>query len=199
MKITLTPPNDRRLQGSVAALLLAAGISSLAAADTRTRNSETVVTRDGHDTRVVVARPLEKGDRHFMDKVAKASMSEVAVSRVAAARTTNPEVRNFAQMIIADHEKSHEELASLAAHRGVSLPAKDPHPDKWEKRNAKNFDREYLDQMVDDHEAMVKLLDKQAKDGGDGDTVDFARKHLPRVQAHLQHAIDLQRRLKQQR
>ena len=120
-------------------------------------------------------------------------MSEVAISRVAAQRTSNPEVRKFAQMMIEDHERATDELGALASTRGFSLPAKDPHPDKWEKRDAKNFDKEYIDKMVSDHEGIVKLFAKEAKDGDDAEA--FARKYLPRLQEHLQHATDLKRAL----
>ncbi len=152
------------------------------------------------EVRVVeTVRPLKKHDRDFMEKAAKTSMSEVAISRVAAARTSNPSVRSFAQSMIEDHERANEELSSLAAARGISLPAKDPHPDKWEKRDAKDFDKDYLEKMVADHEDVVKLFAKQAKDGDDAEALAFARKHLPRMQAHLQHALDLKRALTEKR
>ncbi len=161
-------------------------------------------TREGRvvdrDVRVVeTVRVVKKGDRDFMEKAAKASMSEVAISRVAASRTTNPEVRKFAQSMVEDHERANEELGSLAAARNISLPAKDPHPDRWEKRDAKTFDKDYLDKMISDHEDVVKMFAKHAKDGEDGEAVAFARKHLPRMQKHLQHAIDLKRSLTDKR
>ena len=144
-------------------------------------------------------RTLNRSDRDFMEKAAKASMSEVAISRIAAARTSNPEVRRFAQKMVDDHETAIEQLGVVAGARGVSLPAKDPRPEKWEKRDAKNFDREYLDQMIDDHENVVKLLEKEARDGEDAGTVAYARKQLPKMQQHLQHAIDLKRALTDKR
>jgi putative membrane protein len=152
------------------------------------------------DVRVVdPAKPLERVDRAFMEKAAKASMTEVAISRIAASRTSNPEVRRFAQMMIEDHESAIEQLSRLASTRGVSLPAKDPRPERWEKRDAKNFDRDYLEQMIDDHENVVKLFSEHAKDGHDMETVAYARKHLPKLQQHLQHAIDLKRTLTDKR
>jgi putative membrane protein len=104
-------------------------------------------------------------------------------------------VKRFAQMMIEDHERATEQLAALASTRAVTLPAKDAHPEKWEKHDAKDFDRDYLDKMVSDHEEVVKLFEKQAKDGVDADTVAFARKHLPKMQHHLQQALDLKRTL----
>jgi putative membrane protein len=67
------------------------------------------------------------------------------------------------------------------------------------KRDAKNFDREYLEQMIDDHENVVKMFEKQSRDGEDTDAVAYARKHLSKMQQHLQHAIDLKRTLTNKR
>lgn len=149
--------------------------------------------------RVAATHSLKNTDRHFLEKVAKGSMEEVQISRVAASRTSSPDVRRFAQTMIADHEGVGEQLNALAASRAVTLPAKDPSPTKWEKRDAKNFDKDYIDKMVSDHEELVKLFQKEAKDGEDADTVAFARKHLPKIQEHLQHALDLKRGLKETR
>jgi putative membrane protein len=182
-------PVSRRFQ-FVTAACLAAFVPLFAAAQTRTVDTP---VRDG---RVV---EMKKSDRDFLEKAAKASMSEVAISRVAAARTSNPDVRRFAQMMVEDHDRANDQITSLAASRGVALPAKDPAPEKWEKRDAKDFDKAYLDQMVSDHEEVVKLFEKQAKDGHDVEAVAFARKHLPKMQAHLQHALDLKRALTEKR
>ena len=184
----------------ILAVCLLAALAPAAFAQSSVRERDDRVVAPARDVRVVdAARPLKRSDRDFMEKVAKASMSEVAISRVAAARTSNAEVRRFAQMMIEDHEGAIEHLGVLASARGVSLPAKDPRPEKWEKRDAKNFDREYLEQMVDDHESMAKLFANHAKDGDDADTVAYARKHLPKIQLHLQHAIDLKRALTDKR
>lgn len=190
--------SQRSLRPQLSAAVCALAALLPAAVFAQTRVVETPrTTRDG---RVVETRPvLAKGDREFFEKAAKASMSEVAISRIAAQRTSDPEVRRFAQMMIEDHERATEDLGALASSRGVSLPAKDPHPDRWEKRDAKNFDKEYMDKMVSDHEEVVKLFEKHAKDGKDVEAVDFARKYLPKMQEHLQHALDLKRALKDKR
>ena len=193
-------PSSSSYRASLAGFLLVVLIPAAALAQGATTVRDDRVIPPARDVRVVdPARPLQRADRDFMEKAAKASMSEVAISRVAAARTSNPDVRRFAQMMIEDHETAIEQLSALASSFGVSLPAKDPHPEKWEKRDAKNFDREYLEQMIDDHEDVVKLFEKHAKDGEDAQTVAYARKHLPKMQQHLQHAIDLKRALTDKR
>src|SRR5437868_11353885 len=60
---------------------------------------------------------IKRADRSFLEKAAKAGMEEVEISRVAAQRTTNENVRKLAQMIIADHEAANADLTALAAAR----------------------------------------------------------------------------------
>jgi putative membrane protein len=105
-------------------------------------------------------------------------------------------VRRFAQMMIEDHQAAGEELATLASAKGVSIPAKEAAPSRWEKHDAKDFDRDYINKMVSDHEDIVKRFEKEAKDGTDPEAVAFARKYLPKLQAHLQHAADLKKSFK---
>lgn len=176
---------------------------ALAPAQTTTRDDDTLPAREGRDVRVVdrdrgvvePRRELKRADRAFLERAAKASMAEIQISRVAATRTSNPDVKRLAQTMIEDHERALDDLTTLAAARGVSLPAKEPRPDKWEKRAAKNFDRDYLEHLTDEHEDIVELFEKHARDGEDAETVAFARKHLPRMQHHLQQSLDLKRRL----
>jgi putative membrane protein len=139
---------------------------------------------------------LKHADREFLLKAARGGMDEVEISRVAAERTSNPEVREFAQRMVSDHGAANDELAALAAAKGVSLPAKDNTGDKWSRRNAKSFDHDYLKKMISDHESTVKEFEKEAQDGVDAEVVGFARKYLPKIQQHLQRAADLERALK---
>jgi putative membrane protein len=190
---TLLPETSRQFSRLIAGLC---GLLLASSANAQTPVRDDPVPPAAARVRVVdPVRPIERSDRAFVEKAAKASMSEIAISRVAAARTSNPEVRRFAQTMIQDHEAAIDQLTGLATARGVSLPAKDPRPEKWEKRDAKTFDKDYLEQMIDDHEDVVRLFEKHAKDGEDADTVAYARKHLPKMQQHLQHAIDLKRAL----
>jgi putative membrane protein len=145
------------------------------------------------------ARELKKVDRDFLEKTARASMAEAQISRVAVERTSNPEVKRFAQMMLEEHEKAGEQIAALASAYGFTLPAKEPHPSKWEKHDAKSFDRDYVDKMVADQQDVVKMIEKQANDGEDVETVAFARRMLPKMQVHLQRALDLKRALSNQR
>jgi putative membrane protein len=139
---------------------------------------------------------LKHADQSFIEKAAKDGMAEVEISRVAAERTSNPKVREFAQMMVSDHESANEALGTIAALHSINLPAKGSEAISWSKKDAKDFDHDYVEKMVSDHENAVKLFQKEANDGSDTETTAFARKLLPKLQHHLQEANDLKRLIK---
>lgn len=198
MKIRISSPlvSPLRIAAGVAAVFLAGALHAAT-----TTSTTTVTTRSDNSAPVVRERTvrtdanLKRADRTFIEKAAKSGLEEVEISRIAAQRTSNPDVRRFAQMIIADHESAHEALVALAAMKGVNLPARDS-AEKWVKRDAKNFDRDYIDKMVSEHDDCVKMFEKHAKDGSDVESIAYARKYLPKMQTHLQKASDLKRLLK---
>jgi putative membrane protein len=174
-------PNLIKLRGVavLAAALLALDVS---AADPVTRS-------DGRPA-------LKHVDQNFLEKAAKANLEEVEISRVVVERTSNPKVREFAQMIVSDHESAYDALTTIAADRGVTLPAKDTEANRWSKKDSKDFDRDYINKMVSAHEDAVKLFQKEATDGEDAESVAYARKVLPKLQHHLEQANDLKRLMK---
>jgi putative membrane protein len=139
---------------------------------------------------------LKHQDRSFIDKAAKAGMEEVSISRIAAERSQNPQVKDFAQMMVSDHGGANAELTTLATTKGVKLPADDTNTKKWSERSAKDFDQEYVDKMVGAHKDAVKLFKEEAKDGSDPELKAFAAKTLPTLETHLEKVESLKKEVK---
>ena len=59
------------------------------------------------------------------------------------------------------------------------------------RTTGEEFDREYVDLMVDQHERDVQLFQKTAKGAKDPDVREFAKAHLGKLQAHLDRAKNL--------
>src|SRR5690606_2105183 len=59
------------------------------------------------------------------------------------------------------------------------------------RTTGEEFDREYVDLMVDQHERDVQLFQKTAKGADDPDVRKFANQHLGKLQAHLDRAKNL--------
>lgn len=131
-------------------------------------------------------------DAKFAVDAANGGMTEVETSKVAAAKATNPQVKEFAAMMIADHSKANDELKGLAGTKNITLPdsvsaeSKSALADLSKKAGA-DFDKAYVDKMVSDHKATVDLFESGSKDVKDPDMKAFIDKTLPTLRAHLEH------------
>lgn len=59
--------------------------------------------------------------RRFIQKAAKSGLKEVRLARLAAERATDPAVRDYAQMLLADHQQANVQLTSIARTRGIAV------------------------------------------------------------------------------
>lgn len=141
-------------------------------------------------------------DAKFMMMAAQGGMAEVAMGRVALDHAASDAVKQYAQKMIDDHTANNQELMTLAASKGVTLPtAPDAKHqmmmDKMSKMSGAQFDMEYVKNSgVKDHEAMEKLMMKESDGGKDADAKAFAAKTLPVVRMHLQMARDMAMNMK---
>lgn len=134
--------------------------------------------------------PLNRRDRNFIEEAAQGGMAEIEHAKLAAQRASHPQVKQFAQRMVADHTQAGDELKTIAGARGVTPPLtidrkQQREKDKLGKLSGNAFDREYMKHMVDAHKRTVSLFEKQAKSGKDGDLKSFAIKTLPTLKEHL--------------
>jgi putative membrane protein len=139
------------------------------------------------------ASKLSHGDREFIEEAAKGGMAEVELGQLAQQHASSEQVRQFGARMVQDHGKANEELRQLAQEKGVTLPSGPSHMDNHEmsklsKLTGADFDREYMKNMVKDHQKDVKEFQKQASGAKDPDVKSFAAKTLPTLQQHLQMA-----------
>jgi putative membrane protein len=141
--------------------------------------------------------PLSHHDKSFIEKAAKSGEEEVALSQIALQRAADPQVKEFAQMMVTDHTGANTELTSLASARSVEIPAASDHEiNKWSQKTDKDFDEDYMEKMVKDHKEAVELFQKEADKGEDADLKAFAAKTLPALQSHLERAKEIKKSLK---
>jgi len=132
---------------------------------------------------------LSVTDKTFMNKAAKGGMMEVAMGNLAAQNGQSDEVKSFGKRMVSDHSKANDELKSIAAQKGVTLPSKEPTL-KW------SSDKTYIDMMVKDHEKDLAEFQEEAKTGSDPEVKKFADDTAKVVQEHLDLAKETQGKLK---
>jgi putative membrane protein len=129
-------------------------------------------------------------DAKFVTTAADGGMAEVALAKLALSKTTNPQIKDFATMMVTDHTKANEELAGIAKTKNITLPAavSAEHQKKMDdlsQKSGADFDKSYVDAMVDGHKKTLSLMQDEAKNGQDADLKAFAATTASTVQMHL--------------
>lgn len=139
--------------------------------------------------------PLTAADSAFLSRAATAGAEIAAAGRLAARRATSPEVRQFAQRMVAEQVVLDRDLAAIARRKGVALPASAA--GEAEQAAAERlppalagtaFDARYMAQQVQATEGRLALFREQADSGADPELRGFAEKFLSVLGAHAHMA-----------
>ncbi|WP_129715836.1 DUF4142 domain-containing protein [Pedobacter sp. SYP-B3415] len=161
-----------------------------------------------NEAKDTTAAPTETGgiaapedDAKFATAAATSGMAEVEFGKLALEKTTNPKIKEFANMMVNDHGKANAELEKLAMAKNITLPAAldEKHKEKQAdltKATGTDFDKKYVDAMVEGHEMTLDLMKKEANDGKDPELKAFAGKTSTTVQAHLNMIKKIQESMK---
>jgi len=133
---------------------------------------------------------VDDADAKFTTSAAVGGMAEVELGKLALQKSSNAQVKEFATMMVNDHGKANTELMTIAAAKNITLPSTvdEDHKKKMDdlsKKSGTDFDKAYVDAMVDGHKSTLKLMEDESKDGKDAELKAFAAKTAPVVQTHL--------------
>ena len=155
---------------------------------------------DANDLNEQQATGEDDDDNDFAVKAANGGMLEMEVARLAREKARNTEVKEFAAMLMSDHQKANDELKALAGRKNITLPARlgddeQNHVDELAKLSGTEFDKKFVDLMVEDHEKDVKLFQEAADDADDADLKAFAAKTLPSLRKHLERITTIDKNM----
>ncbi len=140
-------------------------------------------------------------DAEFAVKAANGGMMEVEMGKVAMMNSSNPEIKKFGEKMVNDHGKANDELKAIAANKNITLPP-NMSDDMMQKMNdmkekkGKDFDKAYVDMMVDDHKEDIDAFRDEANNGNDPDIKAFASKTLPTLEEHQSMINAIQDKMK---
>lgn len=133
----------------------------------------------------------------YVTTAARSDMFEIAEARMALHHTSNPHIREFAQMMIRDHSKSTAMIKAALTETGRPVP---PPPglgaDQQEmiatlRGSGPNFDRVYIDQQVRAHMKALEVHAGYARGGQNLALQRTANRIVPVVRRHLAMARDI--------
>lgn len=144
---------------------------------------------------------LAGADKDFLENAAQGGLAEIEGSKLAQTKSSNADVKQFADQMIKDHGKANEELMALAKQKGYTPPDKPSMMQRTEIKalsvtDGTTFDKMYVSRIgVSAHEDTVKLFQKAASEAKDAEIKAWASKTLPTLQHHLEMAQALQQKV----
>ncbi|RFM27873.1 DUF4142 domain-containing protein [Deminuibacter soli] len=135
----------------------------------------------------------DKDVSDFTAKAASGGLMEVQLGQYAAQNAVSPRVKAFGNMMVQDHTKANDELKSLAAAQNITLPGdlsdeQKKHVNELMQKKGKDFDKAYMDMMVDDHKEDIAEFQKAGDNLKDTTIKSFAQRTLPVLNVHLDSA-----------
>ena len=144
--------------------------------------------------------PSSNPDQEFVTKAAQGNSAEVELGKIVAAKSKDPNVKQFAQMMVKDHTTALNELQELAQTKNLNF--NDDLPDdakslqqKLSSDTGKQLDKDYMDGMVEDHQKDVQEFTDKSQNAKDPDVKQWASKTLPILQKHLEKAQQIDAKL----
>lgn len=139
----------------------------------------------------------------FVREAASGGLMEVELGRYAQQNAQNQRVKNFGEMMVRDHQAANDELRTIASGKNLTVPTamENNHMNTVEelkKETGLDFDKKYIDEMVDDHEKDIDKFRKQADNGKDPEIKAFASKTLEVLMMHQDSARSIKEALDNQ-
>lgn len=142
-----------------------------------------------NDTTLVV----DEKSSEFLVRAANSTMTELEMVRNAGQVSSIQHVKNFALMLGKDHDALQQQIKSLAATKNIVLPAAVDAEDQKDindlaEKTGKNYDKQFINEIIDRHKSGIKLYEDAAKDANDADIKAFANNTLAKLRMHLDSA-----------
>ena len=155
--------------------------------------AEQAATPDANPAATVITPSNEAAAPDFVAKAAASDVFEVEAAKLAQTKAKNPGVKKFADEMVTAHTKSTADLKKAIADSGQTLALPTALPKDLQDKlsdlgKAENFDKAYMDNQVDAHQAALDVLQRYAQDGDVPVIKAFAAATAPTVQQHLEKA-----------
>lgn len=135
------------------------------------------------------------GDQ-FIKEAIQGNLAEVKVGQLAQEKGGSQDVKDFGNTLVNDHQSANEHATEAAQKMSVTPPDKPAMKQeatykKLSMLSGEHFDREFIKDMVKDHQEDIAKYQQEAQQSGPA--ADYAKKTLPKLREHLKMAEKLER------
>ena len=129
----------------------------------------------------------------FLARAASGDLFEIQSSQMALQTSTNPAVRNFANLLIADHTRMSQATMAAARSAGIVPPPPAILPEQQAMLGqlsaaGPNFDVAFRDAQITAHQGALGLMQNYAASGDVPALRTAAQQAIPTIQMHLAQA-----------
>jgi len=130
-------------------------------------------------------------DKMFVKKAMQGNIAEVQLGQLTLQKSSNDQVKKFAQKMIDDHTKMNEEMKPVADQLHADVPTEVSKKDKsliskMQSLSGPAYDQAYIKDMVKDHKQDLSEFQSEASSGQDPTVKDAASQGSRVIAEHLQ-------------
>jgi putative membrane protein len=144
-------------------------------------------------------------DANIVALLDHANVADSAAGSLASTKATNPQVKQFARLMMAEHHALRKEGQGLAKKLGITPepPGSDPVTPLAEKemealkstQKGAEFDRTYIQQEIAAHQAVLDLAEQSRDAADNAELKGLIEKARPVIEKHLKQAQDIEKSL----
>ena len=136
--------------------------------------------------------PVDDSGASFIKDAVESSLSEVKFSNLAQKNSQNREIRDFAKTMITDHGEFEKVLRKIADNKNINVSDSvnfehQQLANSLARKTEHDFDKEYIQVIVNDHEKTLKLY-REAATNSDKDVKKWASATVAKIEEHLKKA-----------
>ena len=181
--------------------LLTLGLMTVGCSTDKAATHDTAANPNSASSSASSSNPSNSNpDQDFVTKAAQGNSAEIELGKMVAAKTKDPNVKQFAQMMVKDHTTALNQLQELAQSKNLNFSSDLPDDakalqTKLSSDTGKQLDKDYMDGMVQDHQKDVQEFQDQSQNAKDPDVKQWVTKTLPTLQKHLDQAQQIDAKL----
>ena len=171
----------------LSAFVLSSVIAFTACESTETKDT-TEVAEEKNEEKFDSSKQEKTAD--YVVEAAAGNYAEIECAKTAQTKSADAEIKKLASELVAAHTTLLGEVKSLAATKSISVPtaADQDALDKAKDLNetkAEDFDKKWVDEMIDKHKATVDKYEKFVDKTDDADFKNWLLATIPKVKGHL--------------
>lgn len=125
---------------------------------------------------------------------------EIALGETAQQQAQNQQVKDFGQQMVQDHGEANKTLNPIISNLGIEAPTDLPQDkqqmvDQMKQKQGQEFDKAYMQAMVDEHKKAVDMYKQQAQQLQNQELKSYAQDTQSTLEQHLEKAQQISQQI----